>query len=197
ADICGGYTSRVVSARKVVESIDQSRKVPFDRVLYALGIRFVGRVAARQLARAFRTMDALTAASEEELQHVEGVGKIIAKSVVEWFAVPENQAFVQRLREAGLQMEISEEGPTGSALAGKTIVISGTFSHHSREEYKLLIERNGGRNASSISSKTSFVLAGENMGPSKQEKAASLGIALVPEADFLDMIGESPAPSLF
>ncbi|MBR1652235.1 MAG: NAD-dependent DNA ligase LigA [Alloprevotella sp.] len=197
ADICGGYTSRVVSARKVVESIDQSRKVPFDRVLYALGIRFVGRVAARQLARAFRTMDALTAASEEELQHVEGVGKIIAKSVVEWFAVPENQAFVQRLREAGLQMEMSEEGPTGSALAGKTIVISGTFSHHSREEYKLLIERNGGRNASSISSKTSFVLAGENMGPSKQEKAASLGIALVPEADFLDMIGESPAPSLF
>lgn len=199
AEICGGYPSRIISARKIVESVEQSKKVGFDRVLYALGIRFVGRVAARQLARTFRTMDVLKAASEEQLQRAEGIGQTIAKSIVAWFAQDDNRKLVERLREAGVQMEMPEEATSGDALAGKTIVISGTFAHHSRDEYKLLIEQNGGRNASSISSKTSFVLAGDNMGPSKMEKARSLGVPFVSETEFLLMLGEKPAqqPSLF
>lgn len=193
-DICGGNPSRRISAVKVVEGIAKSKEVPFDRVLYALGIRFVGRVAARLLARAFGSMDALMAASQEELLQVDGIGPVIAETVVKWCAEEGNRQLVARLREAGVQMEMQDEGPVGDKLAGQTIVVSGTFSMHSREEYKNLIEKNGGKNASSISGKTSFILAGENMGPSKLEKAQALGIRIVGEQEFLTMIDEADIP---
>lgn len=198
--VSGGNQNRAVSAKKVIDGICKSLAVPFDRVLFALGIRFVGRVAARAVARHFHSIDAIASASAEELQQVEGIGKVIAESIVAWFQSENNRQLVARLRAAGVQMLMAEEQRESEALAGKSIVISGTFSHHSREEYKALIERHGGKNVSSISSKTSFILAGENMGPSKQQKAASLGIALVSEAEFLAMIGEAPqaaAPTLF
>ncbi|MBR3633596.1 MAG: NAD-dependent DNA ligase LigA, partial [Bacteroidaceae bacterium] len=196
ADITGGNTSRERSAQRVVDGIAASRGVPFERVLYALGIRFVGKVTAKQIARHFGSLDALLAAlsKEEELEGVAGVGEVIAQSVRAYFAQAANMEIVNRLRGYGLQMELgvkSEElGVRSEALAGQSIVISGTFAHHSREEYKEIIEVCGGKNVSSISSKTSFILAGDNMGPSKQEKARQLGIPLVSEAEFLDMIGE-------
>ncbi|MBR3373562.1 MAG: NAD-dependent DNA ligase LigA [Bacteroidaceae bacterium] len=196
ADITGGSTSRERSAQRVVDGIAASRGVPFERVLYALGIRFVGKVTAKQIARHFGSLDALLAAlsKEEELEGVAGVGEVIAQSVRAYFAQAANMEIVNRLRGYGLQMELgvkSEElGVRSEALAGQSIVISGTFAHHSREEYKEIIEVCGGKNVSSISSKTSFILAGDNMGLSKQEKARQLGIPLVSEAEFLDMIGE-------
>ena len=196
ADITGGNTSRERSAQRVVDGIAASRGVPFERVLYALGIRFVGKVTAKQIARHFGSLDALLAAlsKEEELEGVAGVGEVIAQSVRAYFAQAANMEIVNRLRGYGLQMELgvkSEElGVRSEALAGQSIVISGTFAHHSREEYKEIIEVCGGKNVSSISSKTSFILAGDNMGLSKQEKARQLGIPLVSEAEFLDMIGE-------
>ena len=196
ADITGGNTSRERSAQRVVDGIAASRRVPFERVLYALGIRFVGKVTAKQIARHFGSLDALLAAlpKEGELEGVAGVGEVIAQSVRAYFAQAANMEIVNRLRGYGLQMEIgvkSEElGVRSEVLAGQGIVISGTFAHHSREEYKEIIEACGGKNVSSISSKTSFILAGDNMGPSKQEKARQLGIPLVSEAEFLDMIGE-------
>ena len=196
ADITGGNTSRERSAQRVVDGIAASRGVPFERVLYALGIRFVGKVTAKQIARHFGSLDALLAAlsKEEELEGVAGVGEVIAQSVRAYFAQAANMEIVNRLRGYGLQMELgvkSEElGVRSEALAGQSIVISGTFARHSREEYKEIIEVCGGKNVSSISSKTSFILAGDNMGPSKQEKARQLGIPLVSEAEFLDMIGE-------
>ncbi len=194
ADICGGYPSRRLSAHNVVEGIAKSREVPFDRVLYAMGIRFVGRVAARILARAFGSMDALMAARQDELLRIDGIGPVIAETVVAWCAEEANKQLVERLKEAGLQMEMKEEAPLGDKLAGQVVVVSGTFNTHSRDEYKNLIEKNGGRNASSISSKTTFVLAGNNMGPSKLEKAQALGIRLVTEEEFLTMINEADVP---
>ena len=195
ADITGGNANRERSAQRVVDGISASRLVPFERVLYALGIRFVGKVTAKQIARHFGSLDALLAAlpKEGELEGVPGVGGIIAQSVRAYFAQPANMEIVNRLRSYGLQMEIvrsQESRAESQALAGKSIVISGTFAHHSREEYKEIIEACGGKNVSSISSKTSFILAGDNMGPSKQEKAQQLGIPLVSEAEFLGMIGE-------
>lgn len=176
------------SGQNILRAIDESRKVSFDRVLYALGIRFVGKVAAKALAAGFRTMDNLRRGSKEELLAVEGVGEIIAQSVIDYFADEDNAALVDRLAACGLQMEMPEQQQVGSSLAGLSIVISGTFAHHSRDEYKLLIEQHGGKNVSSISKKTSFVLAGENMGPSKLEKAQKLGVPLVSEDDFLEKI---------
>ena len=186
-----GSGNRERSARKIVDGIAASKQVPFERVVFALGIRFVGETSARLLARHFKTMDALQNASMQQLMEVEGVGEVIAKSVIAYFHNPVNQDIVERLRSYGLQMQLSEEQISGASdkLAGKSIVISGVFAKHSRDEYKALIEQHGGKNVGSISGKTSFILAGDNMGPSKLQKAEKLGIPLVNEDDFLDMIG--------
>ena len=192
ADLSGGGETREKSARKMLRGIDESRKVPFERVLYALGIRFVGKVSARNIARAMKSMDAIAGAPADVLSDIEGVGGVIAGSIHSYFADPRNRDFVARLRQAGLQMQVAAPtAPTGEALRDKVIVISGVFTHHSREEYKEIIEQQGGRNASSISRNTSFVLRGDNMGPAKLEKAQKLGIPLVSEDEFLRMIGEA------
>lgn len=176
------------SGQNILRAIDDSRQVPFDRVLYALGIRFVGKVAAKSLASALKTMDNLRRASKDELLAVEGIGDIIAQSVIDYFANPDNAALVDRLVAHGLQMQMPQQEQLGTALEGLSIVISGTFTHHSRDEYKQLIEQHGGKNVSSISKKTSFILAGENMGPSKLEKAQKLGVPLISEDEFLAKI---------
>lgn len=192
-----GTGNRERSAQKIVNGIEASKKVPFERVVFALGIRFVGETSARLLARRFKTMDALQAATMQQLMDIDGVGEVIAKSVITYFANPVNQEIVARLRSYGLQMKLSEEQIEGTSdrLSGKSIVISGVFTKHSRDEYKALIEKNGGKNVGSISGKTSFILAGDNMGPSKLQKAEKLGVPLVDEATFLEMIGETNAES--
>ena len=185
-----GDGSRTKSAQRIVNGIQKSKEVPFERVVFALGIRFVGETTARLLARHFKTMDALMAAGLEELQEVEGVGEVMAKSIMGYFHNEENLRIVNRLREVGLQMQLAESqmAPASEKLAGQSIVISGVFAHHSRDEYKLMIEQNGGKNVGSISNKTSFILAGENMGPSKLEKAQKLGIRIINEDEFLELI---------
>ncbi len=189
--LCGADGSKLKSARKIVESIQKSVTVPFDRSLYALGIRFVGKVVAKALAKHFRTLDALQKASLEELLEVDGVGKIIAESVIRYFRDDRNRMLIGKLEMAGVVFEISEEdGPLSDVLSGKSVVISGVFKNHSREEYKDMIEKYGGKNVSSISSKTSFVLAGDNMGPAKLQKAQSLGVSIISEEEFLEMIKE-------
>lgn len=189
-DINGTDGTRQRSAERIVEGIRRSRTVPFERVVYALGIRFVGKVVAKQLARHFKSVDALMAATADELLQADGVGAVIAQSVRAYFSNEANRRFVERLRQAGLQMEVEQAEGASDRLAGQTVVISGTFSRHTREEYKALIERHGGKNAGSISGKTSFLLAGENVGPAKLDKAAKLGIRLVGEEEFLAMVGE-------
>ena len=190
AQITGGNKNRRLSAENVVNGIKHSTQVPFERVVFALGIRFVGETSARLLARHFKTMDALMNASMEELQEVEGIGEVIAKSVQSYFRHPQNMEIINRLRQYGVQMSLSEEQIQGvtDKLAGKSIVISGVFAQHSRDEYKMIIEQHGGKNVGSISGKTSFILAGENMGPSKLQKAEKLGIPIVSEEEFLQMI---------
>ena len=187
-----GDGSREKSARKVVQSIEASKSVPFERVVFALGIRFVGETSAKILARKFKTMDALQAATAEQLVEADGIGDVIAGSIVSYFANPDNQAIISRLREYGLQMQLSEEQLAGQSdkLAGMSIVISGVFQKHSRDEYKAMIEQHGGKNVGSISGKTSFILAGDNMGPSKLQKAEKLGVRIVGEEEFLEMVGE-------
>lgn len=191
SDLCGSDRSRERSARKAIDGIERSKQMPFDRVLYALGIRFVGKVVAKNIARHFRSMEAIESATPGELQSVEGVGEIIAKEVLHWLAVPANRDLVKRLEDAGVQMRMAEEVRASDVLAEQRIVISGTFEYHSREHYKALIEAHGGKNIGSISKSTSFILAGENMGPSKLQKAEALNIPLVTEKDFLAQIGES------
>lgn len=187
-----GDGSRTKSAQRIVNGIHKSLQVPFERVVFALGIRFVGETTARLLARHFKNIDALMNAGLQELQEVEGVGEVMAKSIIAYFHNEENLSIVNRLRNFGLQMALSEEqtAATSDRLSGKSIVISGVFAHHSRDEYKLIIEQNGGKNVGSISGKTSFILAGDNMGPSKLEKAQKLGVAIVSEEEFLKMIEE-------
>ena len=187
-----GDGSRQKSAQKVVDGIAASRQVPFERVVFALGIRFVGETSARLLARRFKTMDALSTASLQKLTDVDGVGEVIAKSVITYFHNPVNMEIVNRLRGYGLQMSLSEEQiqAASTKLEGKSIVISGVFTRHSRDEYKRIIEQNGGKNVGSISGKTSFILAGDNMGPAKLQKAEKLGVPIVDEDTFLEMIGE-------
>lgn len=190
SDLCGPDGARRRSAENVIRAIEESKKVPFERVLYALGIRFVGKVVAKNLARHFRSIEALAQASIDELQEAEGVGQVIASSVRTFFLNTDNRHFVERLAQAGLQMQVAETQLASTLLQGQTIVISGTFTHHSREDYKKIIEAHGGKTAGSISKKTSFVLAGEAMGPSKREKAAQLGIPLLTEEEFLQKINE-------
>lgn len=181
------------SASLIMRGIESSLNVPFERVLFAIGIRFVGETVAKILARAFKSMEALENATLEELTAVNEIGIKIAQSIVSFFQDERSRTLVARLKEYGLKMELeSDASVAGNALEGKTIVISGVFQHHSRDEYKALIENNGGKNSGSISAKTSFVLAGESMGPAKKEKAEQLGVPLVSEAQFLEMINEKP-----
>ena len=176
--------------RKILASIEESKQVPFERVLYAIGIRFVGEIAAKTLARYYGSMDKVAEATKESLMQINGIGEVIANSVVQFFASADNQAFVERLRNYGLQMELCEQQKQAQSnkLEGNSVVISGVFQHHSRDEYKALIEQNGGKNVGSISAKTSFILAGENMGPAKLEKAQKLGIRIMSEDEFLSLI---------
>lgn len=199
-DIWGRDASKQKSARKIIESIEASKQVPFERVVFALGIRFVGKVAAKTVARHFGSMDAMMHATLDDYLQAEGIGEVIASSIITFLHEERNVTLINRLREAGLQMEVARDAQLSSTLEGKTIVISGTFTSHSRDEYKALIEAHGGKNTGSISKKTSFVLAGNDMGPSKKEKADKLGIPLINEEEFLEMIGgedvlPSPNPS--
>ena len=192
ADIAGRWGTKIKSAQKIINGIESSKKVPFERSLFALGIRFVGRVAAKLLARHFHDIDSLMKATTDELLAVDGIGEVIAGSIKTYFSKERNKAFVERLRANGVCFESNEnEMPEHGVLSGKSIVISGTFERHSREDYKQIIERLGGKNSSSISSKTSFVLAGKNMGPAKLDKARKLGITIMNETDFLSLIGDN------
>ena len=177
-------------ARNLMESLRNSKNVSFERVLYALGIRYVGETVARRLAKAFRSMERLEKATAEELLAVDDIGERIAESVIDYFSNERNREVVDRLKSHGLQMELPEEDTNGGndKLKGLTIVISGTFAKHSRDEYKVMIERNGGKNSGSVSGKTDFILAGDNMGPAKLEKAAKLGVKIINEEEFLKMI---------
>ena len=178
------------SAQRILNGIRESKKVPFERVIFALSIPFVGETTAKVLANATHNIDNLMAMNETELSSINEIGDKIAASIVEYFSVETNRTTIERLRNAGLQMSVSEEELQNKTdkLAGKSIVISGTFAHHSRDEYKKMITQNGGKNVSSISSKTDFVFAGENMGPAKLEKANKLGIPIINEEQFLKMI---------
>lgn len=185
-----GDGSRQKSAMKIIKGIEASKQVPFERVVFALGIRFVGETSAKLLARHFKDVDSLMGAKLGDLTEIDGIGEVMAKSIMTYFANPQNRDIVERLRGYGLQMALGKDqtAVASDKLAGKSIVISGVFQHHSRDEYKQLIEQHGGKNVGSISGKTSFILAGDNMGPSKLQKAEKLGIPLVSEDDFLKII---------
>ncbi|MBO4621533.1 MAG: NAD-dependent DNA ligase LigA, partial [Paludibacteraceae bacterium] len=182
------------SADRLMAGLEESKKVPWSRVLFALGIRFVGETTAKKLAKAYPSADLLRAASQEELTEVEDVGDEIAKAIVAHLSNEDNIRIIERLRAAGLQMESHETAERLSdSLEGKSIVVSGVFRHHSRDEYKALIEAHGGKNVGSVSAKTSFILAGENMGPAKLEKAEKLGVQILSEEEFLDIIEHKEA----
>jgi DNA ligase (NAD+) len=178
------------SASNLISSIEASKQVPFARVLFAIGIRFVGETTARQLASHFGSIDKIKAASFEELIEVEEIGDRIAQSILDFFKQPEKAELVERLRSSGVQMEMKADEKTilSDKLQGKSFVISGTFSNHSREELKELIEQHGGKNVAAVSAKTNYLLAGEKMGPAKLDKASKLGITIISESDFLKMI---------
>ena len=178
------------SAENIINGIEQSKKVPFERVIFALGIRFVGETVAKKIAKSFTNIDELINASKEELISIDEIGEKIAQSILNFFSNETNRTLIQRLKDAGLTMQRSEEERADytDKLSGLSIVISGTFTHYSRDEYKAMIEKNGGKNVGSISAKTSFILAGENMGPSKLEKANKLGIKIINEEEFLKLI---------
>ena len=180
------------SAENIVKGIEASKQVPYERVLFALGIRFVGETVAKKVARAFRSIDALEAATLDDLIHVDEIGEKIAQSIILYFENEQNRRLVERLRQAGLRMEAAEEDLSGHTdiLQGKSVVVSGVFARHSRDEYKALIEKHGGKSRLNVSKKTSFILAGKNMGPDKSEKAHQLGIPIVSEEEFLSMIAD-------
>ena len=193
-----GDGSRTKSAQRIVNGIAASKAIPFERVVYALGIRFVGETSAKLLARRFKTMEALESATLEQLTDVDGIGEVMANSIISWFRNEDNHQLLERLKGYGLQMSLSEEQLSAQSdrLAGMSIVISGVFQHHSRDEYKALIEQHGGKNVGSISKKTSFILAGDNMGPAKLEKAERMGIRIVHEDEFLAMLTDEAVPHL-
>ena len=178
------------SAENIINGIEQSKKVPFERVIFALGIRFVGETVAKKIAKSFTNIDELINASKEELINIDEIGEKIAQSILNFFSNETNRTLIQRLKDAGLTLQRSEEERADytDKLSGLSIVISGVFTHYSRDEYKAMIEKNGGKNVGSISAKTSFILAGENMGPSKLEKANKLGIKIINEEEFLKLI---------
>ncbi|MDE6265364.1 MAG: NAD-dependent DNA ligase LigA [Paramuribaculum sp.] len=178
------------SAERIIQSLEESKNVPFDRVVYALSIPYVGETVSKKIARACKNMERLRTMSLEELTAIDDIGPRIAESIREYMSAPINNMIIDRLAAAGLRMEIEENGDVASSdrLAGCSFVISGVFVHHSRDEYKAMIEANGGKNVGSISKKTDFVLAGANMGPAKLEKASKLGIPIIDEDTFLGMI---------
>ena len=181
------------SASRVIDGIAASTAVPFERVVFALSIPYVGETTAKKVARAAGNIDRLMAMTAPELEAIEDVGPRIALTIEGFFADAENREIVERLRAAGVTMSMPEghdAGPKSDKLQGKTFVISGVFSHHSRDEYKAMIEAHGGKNVGSISKKTDYVLAGENMGPAKLEKAQKLQIPIINEDTFLAMIGD-------
>ncbi len=178
------------SAENIVNGIAASKEVPFERVLFALGIRFVGETVAKKIAKSFTDIEELENADIEKLKNIDEIGEKIAQSIITYFSNPANRELVERLKANGLQLHQTEEDLSGytDKLAGQSIVISGVFTHHSRDEYKEMIEKNGGKNVGSISSKTSFILAGENMGPAKLEKAQKLEVKIMSEDEFLTLI---------
>ncbi|WP_373720945.1 NAD-dependent DNA ligase LigA [Bacteroides heparinolyticus] len=178
------------SAENIINGIAASKEVPFERVLFALGIRFVGETVAKKIAKSFADIEELENADLEKLKNIDEIGEKIARSIVVYFSNPSNRELIEHLRESGLQFCRKEEDMSEHTdkLSGQSIVISGVFTHHSRDEYKELIEKNGGKNVGSISSKTSFILAGDNMGPAKLEKAQKLGVRIVNEDEFLTLI---------
>jgi DNA ligase (NAD+) len=179
------------SARQVVEGIAASKAIPFEQVLFALGIRHVGETVAKKIARAVGGIDRLMAMGREELTGIDEVGEVIAESIVDFFAVEGNRAIIERLKAAGLQFQAeAQDGPVSDKLAGKSIVVSGVFRNFSRDGIKEAIERHGGKVSGSISKKTTFVLAGADMGPAKRAKAEELGVPVVEEEEFSRMIGE-------
>lgn len=192
ADICRLERMGEKSAENIIQGIERSKEVPYERVLFALGIRFVGETVAKKVAKAFRSIEALASANLDDLIHVDEIGEKIAGSIIQYFANEKNRILVERLRQSGLKLEADEEDLSGYSdkLKGMSIVISGVFARHSRDEYKALIEKHGVKNVGSISKKTSFILAGDNMGPSKLGKAQQLNIPIKDENEFLAMIEE-------
>ena len=178
------------SAANIIQSIRNSTQVPFHRVLFALGIRFVGETTAKYLAAHFRSMDAVMAATHEELIEAEEVGAKIADSIVDYFADEQNRAIIERLRSAGLQFEAEQKSMLSDSLTGLTFVISGSFANHSRDELKAMIEAHGGKNLAAVSSNTNFLLAGDKIGPAKLQKATKLGVKIISEQEFMEMVGD-------
>jgi DNA ligase (NAD+) len=176
------------SAANILEGVKISKSVPFERLLFALGIRFVGETTAKNLATHFRTLDAIMAATAEELVEAEEVGDKIATAIVEHFAIEENRSIVEALREAGLRFEIEERALTSNALEGKSVVISGKFEGYSRDDMKALVEAHGGKNLAAVSANVDFIVAGDNMGPAKRQKAEKLGIKILSESEFMSLI---------
>lgn len=185
------------TAARIMAGIEQSKSVPFERLLYALSIPNVGETTAKRLAMSVKSMENLQQMTLEQLTATPDIGPVIAQNIVDFLNEPVNAANIEALKKAGVQMELSPDklAPAGTALEGKTIVISGTFARHSRDEYKEIITREGGKNAGSISKKTSFVLAGENMGPAKREKCAQLGVPMISEEEFLAMLDKVKMPT--
>lgn len=179
------------SAANIIQSIRLSAEVPFHRVLFALGIRFVGETTAKYLAEHFRSLDAIIAATHEELLEAEEVGSKIADAIIEYFADEENRSIIERLRRAGLKFEAEQKQNLSESLVGLTFVISGSFADHSRDELKALIEAHGGKNLAAVSSNTSYLLAGDKIGPAKLQKATKLGVRIISEQEFMAMIGGS------
>ena len=183
------------SAENIIRSIKNSTEVPFARVLFGLGIRFVGEATAKYLAEHFRTLDAVMHATREELVEADEVGEKIADGIRDYFNDPKNLRIIERLRRAGLQFEAEEREHASEALSGKSFVISGRFLNHSRDELKALIELHGGRNLAAVSGSVDYLVAGENMGPAKLKKAEKLGIRIISEEEFEAMLGESGQPT--
>jgi DNA ligase (NAD+) len=181
------------SAANIQEGVRISKEVPFERVLFALGIRFVGETTAKYLATHFRTLDAIAAASAEELAEAEEIGSKIAESIIAYFADEKNRAIIERLRDAGLQFEVKEKQQSSNALAGKNVVISGKFEGRSRDDMKALVEEHGGKNLAAVSANVDFIVAGENMGPAKRQKAEKLGITILNEEEFMALISSGEA----
>ena len=183
------------SADNIIRSIRGSVEVPFRRVLFGLGIRFVGETTAKYLAEHFRSLDAVMKATREELTEADEVGGRIADAIIEYFADEKNLAIIRRLRDAGVKFEAEARELASESLAGKSFVISGKFSNHSRDELKELIEIHGGRNLAAVSANVDYIVAGENMGPAKLKKAEKLGVKIISEEDFIAMIGSDEIPA--
>jgi DNA ligase (NAD+) len=184
------------SADNIINSIEASKSVPFARVLFGLGIRFVGETTAKYMAAHFKSLEAVAAASKEELMESDEVGDKIADSIIGYFADPVNISILERLRCAGLQFEAEVAERQSDTLAGKNVVVSGKFTLHSRDELKALIELHGGKNQSGVSSNTDFIVAGENMGPAKLQKAEKLGVKILSEQEFIALIGSDEIPKV-